>query len=417
MKKNEKILIISSGILPVPATKGGAVENLIEHIINGNEKYNNLNLEVVSIYDKDSAKKSEIFKNTNFKFVKSNVFIDFLDNILFFIMKNIFHKEKMMSFRHAFRRLFFIKKVSDLLAKGNYDKILVENSSSLFLALKWKKNYKKYKDKYYYHVHNEVNSLYGCDDIMRSCKGILCISEFIKTSISKTLNLDVNSKNLFIVKNCINVDKFDGNLSKGEKNELIKKYNIASDSKIIIFTGRLTKEKGIEELLKALVNVNYGNYQLLIVGSYFFDSNIKNDFISSLNNLTQILGEKVKFTGFVDYDKLPKVYALADFAVLPSIWEEPAGLTIIEALSSGLPLITTNSGGIPEYISKDATILIERDKNLILNLTKSIEKLLINDNDLVSNMKKNARKDVLKFSPDNYYNDIVSVLMGDEINE
>lgn len=73
---------------------------------------------------------------------------------------------------------------------------------------------------------------------------------------------------------------------------------------------------------------------------------------------------------------MPSIYAISDVAVLPSIWDEPAGMTMIEAAISGTPLITTNSGGIPEYIPRNAAIILNRDEHLISNIAKSICKLM-----------------------------------------
>ena len=61
---------------------------------------------------------------------------------------------------------------------------------------------------------------------------------------------------------------------------------------------------------------------------------------------------------------------IADIAVLPSMWEEPFGLTIVEAMATGLPLITTRSGGIPEICEGVATI-VDR-KNIVNNLADAI---------------------------------------------
>jgi len=58
------------------------------------------------------------------------------------------------------------------------------------------------------------------------------------------------------------------------------------------------------------------------------------------------------------------------------MWEEPFGLTILEAMAAGLPVITTNCGGIPE-ICKDVAILLERN-DIINNLRNSIS-MLYND--------------------------------------
>jgi glycosyltransferase involved in cell wall biosynthesis len=64
---------------------------------------------------------------------------------------------------------------------------------------------------------------------------------------------------------------------------------------------------------------------------------------------------------------------MADIAVVPSMWEEPYGLTVVEAMAAGLPLITTHSGGIPEICEGVATI-VERE-NIVDNLAAAIQDL------------------------------------------
>ena len=83
-----KIAVITSGFLPVPATKGGAVETLCENFIKVNEKYQKVKLVFFSIYDSAAFQEAKKYKNTKFIFIKSNSFIDFLDKISFFVVKN-----------------------------------------------------------------------------------------------------------------------------------------------------------------------------------------------------------------------------------------------------------------------------------------------------------------------------------------
>ena len=61
---------------------------------------------------------------------------------------------------------------------------------------------------------------------------------------------------------------------------------------------------------------------------------------------------------------------MADIAVVPSMWEEPFGLTVVEAMAAGLPLITTRSGGIPEICEGVATIIDRED--IVNNLASAI---------------------------------------------
>ncbi len=103
------------------------------------------------------------------------------------------------------------------------------------------------------------------------------------------------------------------------------------------------------------------------------------------------------------------MYKIADFAVLPSVWDDSAPLTVIEALTCGLPLITTNSGGIPEYATKDSSIILDRYDNLVDNLAKNIDELLLNDKKR-QDMKKAAINASKKLTINEYYNNLISYL-------
>ena len=63
-----KIVFLTDGKSPVPATKGGAVENLIEDLLDENEKYHNFDFSVLSLYEEMAYKKSKKYQYTNFYF-------------------------------------------------------------------------------------------------------------------------------------------------------------------------------------------------------------------------------------------------------------------------------------------------------------------------------------------------------------
>lgn len=126
----------------------------------------------------------------------------------------------------------------------------------------------------------------------------------------------------------------------------------------ILFVGRLEKEKGVLDLLEAFKQLSDKRVYLTIVGS---------------GSLTLPPMDHVTFTKS-SYDDMPKVYETADIFVAPSkphfakamwgkstkIWEEQYNIALLEAQSSGLAIITTQSGAIPENVS-DAAILIPPD--------------------------------------------------------
>lgn len=400
-----KLAVLTCGFLPIPATKGGAVENLVVNLLNENEKNKEIEFVVFSIYDKDAVEQSKKYNQTSFKFIKVNPIVKFLDKITFFVAKNILKKKNSQSYRYIFQRLSYLNKVSKYLKKETYDKVLLENHPTQYLALKWRKNYIKYTGRYYYHCHNEFPGTYGCKDIISQTQKFICVSEYIKKTLENYLGLE--SDKFVVLRNCIDTNRFSEELSDEERLQIRKKYNITEDEKVLLFTGRIVPEKGVKELLQSLINLKNKNYKLLIVGGALNDFNVKTSYQQDVENIVKKLEKNVIFTGFVNYQEIAKFYKLADFAVIPSIWDDPAPLTIIESLVTGLPIITTNSGGIPEYATNGSAIIIKRDANLIDNLTQAIDKLLADDKLRIemSNKGVEVSKDL---TIENYYNNFVN---------
>ena len=74
-----KVAFLTNGTSPVPATKGGAVENLIEDLLDENEKRHGFDFTVFSLYEEKAKQQSKKYKNTNFYFVNPPKMIDCLD--------------------------------------------------------------------------------------------------------------------------------------------------------------------------------------------------------------------------------------------------------------------------------------------------------------------------------------------------
>lgn len=360
-----KIAIISPGTLPVPPVKGGAVENLIQLLYKNNATNSTKKFIIFSIYDEKAKKIADNFNNKSceFVFIKNNVLIKALDLFIYKLAK-LFRISKPQSFRFIISRIMYIRKVANCLYKNDYDKIVLENHTSLLWTLRLNNNYQKYAGRYYYHMHNKINSFYHCESIFCNSKCVIGVSKYILSTLPKSISNSINCK---VLLNRVDEKIFQ---KKFSKNQLIKekeKFHLKGE-KIVLFTGRLNKEKGIKQLIEAWRYVKTNCAVLLIVGGAFFASNVHNPFEKELATLASSI-KGIKFTGFVDYHEIPILYAISDLVVLPSVWDDPAPLTVIESITAGKPLITTNSGGIPEY-AKGHAIIIKRDKNLILNLSK-----------------------------------------------
>ncbi len=402
-----KIAIITSGFLPIPATKGGAVETIIDNFMDKNEIYQQVDYHVYSIHDEEAIKEAQKYKKTKVHYKKVSFFVKIMDKLIYYIAKYILRKDKVMSYRYIMQRLSFLNQVSKDLKKQNYDKILVENNPTLFLALKWRKNSEKYKGKVYFHVHNEIKNTFGCEKQIKESRKIICVSQYIKNQVKESLKIK-NEKQLEVLINCTNIEAFQLNLTQEEKNEIKQKYQIPLNKKILLYTGRLTKEKGIKELIMALKEVKSTNYQLVIVGSFFFNTQTKNTFQEELNNIIKDRKENITFTSYISHDKICKIYAIADIMILPSIIEDAAPLTIVESMASELPIITTNSGGIPEYAKDGCAIIVERNENLVKNLANNIDELLNNPEKRAS-MSEISKQNAQELNLDHFYHNLIDI--------
>lgn len=376
------VLIISPCVnLPVPAVHGGAVSTLIEYLIKENEIEKRMNLTVLSIYDADAQKKSEEYPHTKFEFIHSvkvlNLCDDTVDAILSF--------GKTDKNRHQyFRKQHSLKYISHYMKKHDFDKVVFQNSGYLLNVLKDTSIAEKYKGKLYYHLHNDIPDNISVNAV-RQCK-LLLISEYLKKHIAEVCGQDMSSQ-CEIVKNGFDCTHFAQEISEKERLALRQKLGITKEKKIVMFAGRIVAAKGIAELTQAIEKLNRDDIVLMVVGAHNFGTGQTSVFQKEMERRFVALGEKVRFTGYVPYEEIWKYYKLADVAVLPSIWEEPAGLTMIEACAAGIPLITTRSGGIPEYIRDEHSIVLERE-NLVTNLVTSITEILENEEKWKGKAKK-----------------------------
>lgn len=110
----------------------------------------------------------------------------------------------------------------------------------------------------------------------------------------------------------------------------------------LLFAGRITPEKGVKEAIQV---AKESGHRLLIVGPVnhgsqdYFDQYVRPE-----------LNERILYLGRMDRDLLPKYYQKAKAVLTPIQWEEPFGLTTIEAMACGTPVISLHRGAAPEII-------------------------------------------------------------------
>lgn len=356
-----KIAIITSGILPVPAVQGGAVENLIDFYLEYNDIHN---LHDITIY---SCKHPATKKHPSLKSKVNHYYYIDTNSIWAKVRKRLYLKRAGGDEFYHFSIEFFIEQVIKQLRKHSYDLIIIENRPAFSLKMQGNDFSKLVLHQGNDFLNTKVHQhLY----LYNTYSLIINASSFITERVRLINPEDTKCRTVL---NGIDVNRF------YQSNHLSRNHiGLSNDDFVIVYSGRLTKEKGILELILAIKQLEYiHNLKLLIIGaSAYGQDKHPTKYIEQLEKESEQIKEKVIFTGYIDYLQMPSYLKMADIAVVPSMWEEPFGLTVVEAMAAGLPLITTRSGGIPEICEGVATI-VDRD-NIVNNLTNAILELYNN---------------------------------------
>ncbi|MCQ2960135.1 MAG: glycosyltransferase family 4 protein [Bacteroidales bacterium] len=395
----------SNGAYPIPAVKGGAVQCLVEHLIKENNRQQLIDMTIVSFYNAEAERKSLEYPNVSFVWIRVPSLIKKLDTFVFFIIRKFFKKKKSISFRTIFSLLYFIVKSSSLLKRNHYDKIIIENN----IPLAWIVRLSQYTGEVFYHFHNLPRTNAFCKSVFNTCE-YLCVSDFVADEIKKENSPigPIQEEKVSVLKNCVDTELF--TVKSFDVNTIKCRYGIRNDEKIILYVGRLSEEKGIDKLLESLRYVKSSNYKVLIVGSLIYGLAEKDQYQEYIEALACEYRDRIVFTGYISQSELPDLYNNADVAVLPSIWQEPAGLTMVEAMACGLPVITTQSGGIPEYVA-DCGFVLPINVDLPRNIAEKID-LLFSDAELRKTLSEKAVKRVEEnFTTEKYFENFCNAIL------
>lgn len=181
----------------------------------------------------------------------------------------------------------------------------------------------------------------------------------------------------------------------------IKEYDFETqDEGYALYFGRLSKEKGILNLINAFSKVKEG--KLYIAGEGEEKEKLE-EIIKEKN-----LKDRVKLLGFLNTDEMKEYIRKSKFVVVPSIWYENCPYSIIETLAIGKPIIGSNIAGIPELVQNNVNGFTFEYNNI--EELKQKMQILFNDNMLVENFSKKSKQIGKElYSKESYYNEIIKI--------
>ena len=220
--------------------------------------------------------------------------------------------------------------------------------------------------------------------VFNNCDRIIAISNDLKKTLINKFKID--KEKIAVIPYGIDANIF----RKTNKNNERKKLKLDPDSKILLFAGRINKEKGLDYLIRAVSKARNveKNILLAIIGEGPEKEN--------LEKLTKRLNleKHVDFAGAKKQDELPSWMNSADMLVLPSL-SEGLGMVLIEAMACGTAVIGTKVGGILDIIDDNINGMLVEPKNAE-QLYKKIAYLLkdkeVRDKLALNGMKKAIEK-------------------------
>lgn len=213
---------------------------------------------------------------------------------------------------------------------------------------------------------------------LRNAAKVTVVSNALKEEIHKL----VPESEIYVRSMGCNVNEFSPQYK-------VHDYFQQGNKKVVLFVGRLAEKKGVTYLIDAMKTVDA---KLVIVG--------KGNLEVELKEQAKEQGDKIVFLGPKTHQELKEIYASADVFAAPSITakdgdKEGFGLVFLEAMASGLPVVGSNSGGIPEVVIDGQNGLLTEEKNAS-DIANKLN-ILLNDSKMYEKIKEGALDTARKY--------------------
>ena len=339
MNNKKKIAVIVPELLPVPPVKGGAVEHWVHEVVG---RMNSANYDITVI-----SRPSGISREGNIQYL----------GIPWTRAENFFHRLKeRVTWRNPIR---YVAKIQNVLSYGirlakkvkHFDLLYIHNEPNLLFCLRPRSG-----QRVILHMHNE----HLCTKLFRpfyrralkKVDRVICVSDYIRRS---ALRIYPEYEGKFcVVFNATDPSEFRpfGDIAK---EHLLDTIQMDSEHQYILYVGRLNPVKGVHVLIEAFKKVitKFPSARLIITGSSFFEGAAKTEYEQELVVLSQSINHAIVFTGFLAHDKLKYLYSAVDVVSVPSVWQDPCPLVVLEAMASGACVVGSEVGGVPEILEND----------------------------------------------------------------
>jgi glycosyltransferase involved in cell wall biosynthesis len=215
---------------------------------------------------------------------------------------------------------------------------------------------------------------------------VVAVSEWMKDQIVTQFNLP--ARKVVNIPNAVDTDKFNKRVNRTKARH---KWSIKPGEKLITAVGRLTSQKGFDDLIRAFpIILKYApNARLLLIGDGYMRS--------ELQELAQYEGvaSRITLAGFISDPDLIDAIKSSDVIVVPSRFE-PFGIIALEAMAAGVPVVVSRVGGLAEIV-QDTVDGLEVDPNKPESIAEATVRIILDD-DLAEELAAMATEKVKTYN-------------------
>lgn len=200
----------------------------------------------------------------------------------------------------------------------------------------------------------------------------------------------VNNKPIFVIPSGVDTTAFKkSNFTDDARNKLKESLGIKEDEKVIFFLGRMGEEKSIDVVMNNMPYIFKKNpkVKFLLVG----DGPAKQSLEEQVKKLN--ISDKVIFTGKIPWKEIPKYYNIGDVFVNASL-TETQGLTFIEAMGAGLPIVARYAPNLAEFIKHNENGMLAKNESDLANYILAI----LDNDELSKKLEQGGYKTAIEYS-------------------
>ncbi|MBE2282262.1 MAG: glycogen synthase [Prosthecobacter sp.] len=225
-----------------------------------------------------------------------------------------------------------------ILAKLNYGVPMVLTVHSLEPLRPWKRE--QLGHGYDFTVWLENTALHMAD-------AVIAVSEETKTDLLRLFNLDPHK--VHVIHNGIDLDEY----RRVEAPEVLRKHGVDPDKPFVLFVGRITRQKGIIHLVRAIEHMDPG-FQVVLCAGAPDTAEIKAEMEAAVAAVSQKRPGVVWIQSMLPLEEKIAMYSHAGVFVCPSIYE-PFGIINLEAMACETAVVASAVGGIKEVVVEGET--------------------------------------------------------------